>query len=29
MVGYDVVVRTDRTIQIKKPDLDHFESDDA
>jgi restriction system protein len=29
MVRYDVGVRTDRTIQIKKPDLDYFEPDDA
>jgi len=29
MVRYDVGVRTDRTIQIKKPDLDYFDPDDA
>ncbi len=29
MVRCDVSVRTDRTIQIKKPDLDYFEPDDA
>jgi hypothetical protein len=29
IVRCDVSVRTDRTIEIKKPDLDDFEPDDA